>query len=207
MRTLLLLQPLIWRMRHTVPANRKTKWCGEAAKMSSWPFICLSHSLRWMSNKEVLRHHAEPFNPDVQLHIHWALDDITAAGQSLEEDDYISPHSREFNINEPVCNDRVSGGKLWRWESWSRCSPEAASGDDESLHITQRTWLEHLHNVSVCLCEYKQAYYTVTSSYTELQEVMKCDLPLSQGKANFIFTFTMFTGCSGEILQSMMRVN
>lgn len=56
----------------------------------------------------------ERFDPDVQFHVHWALDDITAAGfkraacESLEEDDYISPE-REFNINEPVCSDRVCG--------------------------------------------------------------------------------------------------
>lgn len=53
----------------------------------------------------------------------------------------MSAGSREFNINEPVCHDRV----------WGKSSGDENQGAGAGLKwwwriLSRRTWLEHLHN-------------------------------------------------------------
>lgn len=102
------------------------KWCvtPRRALQSRWTLTCplgQGVKIRW--------HHCRP--PGVR-----------------EADGYVSVGLVLMSRSAMTMN--VWGGKnLRRRETGSRCRPGAARGDDESLHISRRTWRGHLHNVCV----------------------------------------------------------
>lgn len=120
-----------------------------------------------MSNKEALRQHAERFNPDVQLHVRWALDDITAAGREFRGGRLRQPGAVSLILMSPSAMTEFRGKAL---EMRNGEQVQARSDDDES--VSRKTQLEHLHN-NVCV-----QTHLLHCDDTEREEVMKCNLSM-----------------------------
>ncbi len=152
-----------------------------------------------MSNKEVLRQHAERFNPDVQLHVRWALDDITAAGREFRGRRLRRPWAVSLILMSTSAVTKFRGKAV---EMRNGEQVQAWSGDDES--VSRRTWPEHLHNnvcvcVCVCVCLWVQTHLLYCDD-TQREEVIKWNPSLLLDLLYFHFQFHCLGNSFGVLL-------